>query len=93
MFYDAVFKEVPYCEDGLTQEEISEMFNMLGNCKVVVPTEIEGATSSAMGFINAEIIEEFNGLKYEVENILNDMNNETENGEYRIDVYNVKIWR
>ena len=44
-------------------------------------------------YLMREIIEEFNGLKYEVENILNDMNNETENGEYRIDVYNVKIWR
>lgn len=73
--------------DGLTKAEVMEMYDQM-NGDEAYPLEINGSESSAMGFITPEAAEILNydyqesGLNDFVAVILDDMNNESEDGTY-----------
>ena len=95
MKYDVVLMEKPGV-DGLTKEEIIDLFGFL-NGKYVYPVEIEATKveSVAMGFITTRAANElnyiYNDLNSFVANILNDMNNETQDGVYELPNYGLTI--
>lgn len=84
-------------ECGLDRNDVIDLYNMLGNAEVF-PIELEARDHecSAMGFIAVEAAESFNydyensGLHDFIANILDDMNNETEDCTYEFD--GIKIW-
>lgn len=73
--------------DGLTKAEVMEMYDQM-NGDEAYPLEISGCETSAMGFITPEAAEILNydyqesGLNDFVAVILDDMNNESEDGTY-----------
>lgn len=73
--------------DGLTKAEVMEMYDQMDGDEAY-PLEINGSESSAMGFITPEAAEILNydyqesGLNDFVAAILDDMNNESEDGTY-----------
>ena len=73
--------------DGLTKAEVMEMYDQMDGDEAY-PLEIGGSETSAMGFITPEAAEildydyEDSGLNDFVSVILNDMNNESEDGTY-----------
>lgn len=73
--------------DGLTKAEVMEMYDQMDGDEAY-PLEISGCETSAMGFITPEAAEildydyEESGLNDFVSVILNDMNNESEDGTY-----------
>lgn len=73
--------------DGLTKAEVMEMYDQM-NGDEGYPLEISGCETSAMGFITPEAAEILNydyqesGLNDFVAVILDDMNNESEDGTY-----------
>lgn len=73
--------------DGLTKAEVMEMYDQMDGDEAY-PLEISGCETSAMGFITPEAAEildydyEESGLNDFVAVILNDMNNELEDGTY-----------
>lgn len=73
--------------DGLTKAEVMEMYDQM-NGDEAYPLEISGCETSAMGFITPEAAEildydyEDSGLNDFVAVILDDMNNESEDGTY-----------
>lgn len=73
--------------DGLTKAEVMEMYDQM-NGDEAYPLEISGCETSAMGFITPEAAEVLNydyqesGLNDFVAVILDDMNNESEDGTY-----------
>lgn len=86
--FDLVLKEHPGTE-GLSRSEAIDLINMLNDTEFY-PIEIPGYVqeSSAMGFITASGAEKINydydgsGLKFYIENIIDDMTNESESSEY-----------
>lgn len=74
--------------DGLTKTEVMEMYDQMDGDEAY-PLEISGCESSAMGFITPEAAEildydyQESGLNDFVAVILNDMNNESEDGTYK----------
>lgn len=73
--------------DGLTKAEVMEMYDQM-NGDEAYPLEISGCETSAMGFITPEAAEildydyQESGLNDFVAVILDDMNNESEDGTY-----------
>lgn len=73
--------------DGLTKAEVMEMYDQMDGDEAY-PLEISGCETSAMGFITPEAAEildydyKESGLNDFVSVILNDMNNESEDGTY-----------
>lgn len=73
--------------DGLTKAEVMEMYDQM-NGHEAYPLEIRGCETSAMGFITPEAAEildydyQESGLNDFVAVILDDMNNESEDGTY-----------
>lgn len=84
--YNIVLLEKPL-DEGLSKEECSIMFDMLSG-STALPIDIQGEFSCAMGFVNrldAEFMDyDFAELTEFVQNILNDMNNESKTGEYDV---------
>lgn len=82
--YGAAFIEKPLNE-GLSVEEITNIYEKLSGTSVV-PVEIQGDHSSAMGFINhtdAEYMNyDYTALEETVRNILNDMDKENKDNTY-----------
>jgi len=84
-------------EYGLNRNDVVELFDMLGKAEAF-PIELEAREHecSAMGFITVEAAEslyydyENSGLHRFVANILDDMNNETEDCTYEFK--GIKIW-
>ena len=81
--------------DGLTRNEIIDLFDMSSNLEVY-PIEIEGWNSVTMGFITPESAElldydyKESGLNDFIADILDDINNETEDCCYEFK--GIKIW-
>lgn len=82
---------------GLTRNDIIELFDMLNNVEAY-PIELEAREHecSAMGFITPEVAELFNydyeesGLHDFIANILDDMENESDDCDYEFK--GIKIW-
>ena len=89
MKFDIVFYEREL-DDGLNRIEIQELLDLCKEEKVI-PLEIQGEYSVAMGFISLDMAESMNyiydGLEENVKQILDDMNRETENNIYKYDIY------
>lgn len=94
--YDIAMIEKPF-EDGLTRTDIQVLLDWI-NGEEVYPIEIcaEDHECSAMGFITADAADqldfdyEMSGLEAFVANILDDMNNESEDCSYEFK--GLKIW-
>jgi len=95
MKFDVVFFEREL-DKGLNRIEID---NLLSICKgdEVIPLEIQGEYSVAMGFISLDMAESMNyvydALAEKVKRILDDINQETENHIYKYDVYEMFLDR
>ena len=94
--FGVALKQKPL-DEGLTKSEINDLFDMLKGVNAI-PVEIQGENASAMGFINLTDAE-FLDYKYDndselgsfIKNILDDVNNENDNNEYKMDVPDVGI--
>ena len=95
MKFDVVFFEREL-DKGLSRIEINNLLNI---CKgdEVIPLEIQGENSVAMGFISLDMAESMNyiydDLEWDVRQILDDMDQETENHIYEYDVYKMFLDR
>lgn len=82
--FNIVLKE-KQLDEGLNIEEICDMYDLLSGTEAI-PVEFQGEYSTAMGFINrldAEFMDyDYSGLRGFVIDILNNIENETSNGEY-----------
>lgn len=84
--YDVWLKEVPL-DDGLSIEDIHQA-PLETKAKPLLPINIEGNNSFAIGFITLSAMDQLVNMDKDCEmenfikNILNDMDLETENGEY-----------
>ena len=94
--YDIALVEKEF-ESGMTRSEIMDLYDMLGG-REVFPIELRAGehSCSAMGFITAEAADsldydyETSGLEAFVANILDDMDNESEDCTYHFN--GLKIW-
>lgn len=81
---------------GLNRIEISELLNICEDDEII-PIEIQGENSVAMGFIGLNMASEMNyvydNLEEYIKGILNDMDKETENHTYKYDVYKIFLDR
>jgi len=95
MKFDVVLYEREL-DDGLDRIEIQELLDLCKTTKVI-PLEIQGEYSTAMGFITLEMAESMNynldPFEEYVKSILDDMENETENHEYEYDVFRMYLNR
>lgn len=70
---------------GLERNDVIDLFDMLDTTEGI-PFEVQAEHSVAMGFISREMAEVvdyiYDDINDFVSNILSDMNNENENGEY-----------
>ena len=95
MKFDVVFFEREL-DKGLNRIEIDNLLNI---CKgdEVIPLEIQGENSVAMGFISLDMAESMNyvydDLERNVKQILDDMDQETKNHTYEYDVYKMFLDR
>lgn len=95
MKFDVVFFEREL-DKGLSRIEID---NLLDICKgdEFIPLEIQGENSVAIGFISFDMAEAMNyvydDLEWNVKQILDDMDLETENHIYEYDVYKMFLDR
>lgn len=95
MKFDVAFFEREL-DKGLSRIEID---NLLSICKgdEVIPLEIQGEYSVAMGFISLDMAESINyvydDLELNVKQILNDIEQETENHIYKYDTYEMFLDR
>lgn len=96
MEYGIALKEKE-CTSGLTRNDVIDLFDMLNNVEAY-PIELEAKEHecSAMGFITPEVAELFD-YNYEesslhdfIANILDNMNNESDDCEYEFK--GIKIW-
>ena len=95
MKFDVVFFEREL-NKGLSRIEIDNLLNICrGN--EVIPLEIQGENSVAMGFISLDMAKSMNyvydDLEWRVKQILDDMDQETENHTYEYDVYKMFLDR
>ena len=95
--YGIMLIEKPEVE-GLTKSEVMQMYEQM-DADEAYPLEISGCETSAMGFITkdaAKILDydyEESGLKDFIAVILDDMNNESENGTYEFRGIRIKLRR
>lgn len=89
--YDVVLMERPL-DDGLTKIEITELLEKINGS--VIPLDIVGDYSAAMGFITFDAADllnyDFDKISEYVKSIINDMKKESEDCTYKFDV--VTIW-
>ena len=96
MYYGIALREKE-CVDGLTRNDIIDLFDMLDNVEAF-PIELLAREHEcgAMGFITPEAADlldydyESSGLRDFIADILDDMNNETEGCRYEFK--GIKIW-
>ena len=95
MKFDIVLTERPHT-DGLTKIEISELLEKI-EYGSVIPIEIVGDYSSAMGFISLDCADsldyDYEKMSEYIKSILNDMENESNDCTYRYDVYTIWLSR
>lgn len=89
----AAFVQKPL-DEGITVEEITELVSKL-ECEQVIPIEVQANSSCAIGFISLDAAEELNydydNLIRSVSEVIEDMDNETEYGNYDFDGFPVYI--
>lgn len=89
----AAFVQKPL-DEGITVEEIIELVDKL-ECEQVIPIEVQANSSCAIGFISLDAAEEldydYDNLIRSVSKIIEDMDNETEYGNYDFDGFPVYI--
>lgn len=89
----AAFIQKPL-DEGITIEEITELVGRL-ECEQVIPIEVQANSSCALGFISLDAAEELNydydNLIRSVSEVIEDMDNETEYGNYDFDGFPVYI--
>lgn len=94
MMYDVVLMERPH-DDGLTKIEISELLEKTNGS--VIPLDIVGDYSSAMGFITLDAADRltynFDAISEYVKSIINDMENESEDCTYKFDACTIWLTR
>ena len=95
MKFDVVFFEREL-NKGLSRIEIDNLLNICREDEVI-PLEIQGENSVAMGFISLDMAKSMNyvydDLEWRVKQILDDMDQETENHTYEYDVYKMFLDR
>ena len=73
-------------DEGLSKTEVNWILNLVEG--EVIPFEVQGESSVAMGFISVSHAETVNydyaTIEENIQFILNDVNNETSNGEYEV---------
>lgn len=83
----AAFVQKPL-DEGITIEEITELVGRL-ECEQVIPIEVQANSSCAIGFISLDAAEEldydYDNLIRNVSEVIEDMDNETEYGNYDFD--------
>ena len=88
--YNIVLKEKTL-DEGLTKAEICDMYDLLSGISAI-PVEFQGECSTAMEFINLTdagwMNYDYSKLGVFVTSILNDVENESPNGEYEFDISN-----
>lgn len=88
-----VFIQKPL-DEGITIEEITELVGRL-ECEQVIPIEVQANSSCAIGFISLDAAEEldydYDNLIRNVSEVIEDMDNETEYGNYDFDGFPVYI--
>lgn len=81
-------------DEGITIEEITELVGRL-ECEQVIPIEVQANSSCAIGFISLDAAEEldydYDNLIRNVSEVIEDMDNETEYGNYDFDGFPVYI--
>lgn len=96
-----ILHEKPFME-GLDRTEAIDMIDALINPSSFVPIEIEAGChdSSAMGFIDTDVLNELSDennsiekMKEFIAGILDDMEKETEDGMYVFNKYNIYMTR
>lgn len=94
MMYDVVLMERPL-DDGLTKNEIFELLEKTDGS--IIPLDIVGDYSSAMGFITLDAADQlnydFDAISEYVKTIINDMENESEDCTYKFDVCTIWLTR
>lgn len=89
----AAFIQKPL-DEGITIEEITELVGRL-ECEQVIPIEVQANSSCAIGFISLDAAEEldydYDNLIRNVSEVIEDMDNETEYGNYDFDGFPVYI--
>ena len=94
--FGIVLKEKPL-DEGLTHEEVNDLFDMLTDTECI-PYEVQAENSTAMGFINltdADYLDfnyaEGSPIYSFIQSILEDMDKESETGEYAFSATNGDI--
>ena len=81
-------------DEGITVAEITELVGKL-ECEQVIPIEAQANSSCAIGFISLDAAEEldydYDNLIRNVSEVIEDMDNETEYGNYDFDGFPVYI--
>lgn len=96
--YNVVLLEKPL-ENGISAKELYDISSILSKQKSEewFPLEIVGNNSAAIGFIDIDTAEKigyvYNDLKIFIVNILNDMNNENQDGQYEFNNINILLKR
>lgn len=89
----AAFVQKPL-DEGITVAEITELVGRL-ECEQVIPIEVQANSSCAIGFISLDAAEEldydYDNLIRNVSEVIEDMDNETEYGNYDFDGFPVYI--
>lgn len=89
----AAFVQKPL-DEGITVAEITELVGKL-ECEQVIPIEVQANSSCAIGFISLDAAEEldydYDNLIRNVSEVIEDMDNETEYGNYDFDGFPVYI--
>lgn len=84
--FDVVLIERPADGENLSRSEIVELLDMLNNADDIIPLEVEGDNSSAMGFITGPAADtldfDLQNLKNYIAGILNDMTKENTDNTY-----------
>ena len=85
--YNIVLKE-KMLDEGLNREELNDLYDLVSGVDVI-PIEIQGEFSTAMGFINLTDADYMNynytKLKEFIRTILNDIDKENDSCEYEIE--------
>ena len=85
--YNIALKE-KQLDEGLNREELNDLYDLVSGVDVI-PIEIQGESSTAMGFINltdAEYMDyDYTKLEEVVRSVLNDMDKENSDYEYEVE--------
>ena len=88
--FDIALKQMPV-EDGITKSDIIELLDIMKS-EEVLPLDIDGENACAVGFLTIETADAINFNYHEliefIRNILNDVDNESEDESYEFKTSN-----